>query len=186
MKLRTFAVAAGLFLASLPSSAQKFSLSADLLGYVCLGTMNADVTYFLSQKLSVNAGFRYNPFTFNKGQADKQFQNRQRSVHAGARLWPWHTGSGWWFGAKVRWKEYNWGGLFSPETEEGIRMGAGLCLGYTHMLSRHLNLEFGAGLWGGYTSSRRYSCPACGITVQSHTGGFVAPDDITLSLVYVF
>ena len=186
MKSRIITVFASLCISVLPMTAQKLSLSTDLLGYACLGTLNAEVTCFLSQKWSVNAGFRYNPFTFNKGQADRQFQNRQRSFHAGARIWPWHTGSGWWFGGKFRWQEYNWGGVFSRETEEGSRLGAGICLGYTHMLSRHLNMEFGAGLWGGYASAKRYSCPVCGAAVKSHTGAFVAPDDLTLSLVYVF
>ena len=174
------------FLATFPLSARKFSLATDILGYVCLGTLNADVSYSLSQKWSLDVGFRYNPFTFNVGNPDKQFQIRQRSAHLGARLWPWHTGSGWWFAGRIRGQEYNWGGIVSRETEEGTRVGAGLGLGYTHMLSPHFNIEFGAGFWGGHKSYRRYSCPVCGVTVMSGSGAFIAPDDISVSLVYVF
>ena len=171
---------------SLPLSARKISVSTDLIGYASLGTLNAEVSYAISQKWSVGVGLKYNPFTFNKGQPDKQFQLRQRSAHLGVRFWPWHTGSGWWFAGKARAQEYNWGGIFSRQTEEGIRLGAGLALGYTHMISRHFNIELGAGLWGGYISCKKYSCPVCGMTVDSREGAFVAPDDITVSLVYVF
>lgn len=174
------------FWATIPLYARKLCLATDILGYACLGTLNVDLSYSVSQKWTLDVGFRYNPFTFNQGNPDKQFQIRQRSVHLGARLWPWHTGSGWWFAGKIRGQEYNWGGILSRVTEEGMRVGAGLGLGYTHMLSPHFNIEFGAGIWGGYESFRKYSCPVCGVTVESGYGAFIAPYPISVSLVYVF
>ena len=168
------------------SFAQKFSISTDLLGYACLGTMNADMSLAVSRKWSLTLGARYNPFTFNKGDTAAQFQLRQRSGSLGVRLWPWHTGSGWWLAGKVRYQEYNMGGILSPEVREGERYGAGLYAGYTHMLSSHFNLEFGAGLWGGMDDFNRYSCGVCGVTLESGRGPFVLPDDIMVSLVYVF
>ena len=148
-KLMTI-VAAGLFMACLPSGAQKFSVSTDLLGYAFFGTMNADVSLAVSRKWRLTAGVRCNPFTFRKGE-ERQFQVRQQSYALGARLWPWHTGSGWWLAGKLRYQEYNQGGLFSMETSEGDRFGAGMYAGYTHMLGAHLNIEFGAGLWWIHT-----------------------------------
>lgn len=74
----------------------------------------------------------------------------------------------------------------SRKTEEGDRFGAGLYAGYTHMLSSHFNLEFGLGLWGGMASYRQYSCPVCGLTTDSGTKAFILPDDVMISLVYVF
>ena len=173
-------------IASLPSYAQKLSLSTNLLDYACLGTLNADVSYSVSRRWSIMAGVRYNPFTFRADDPQNQFQLRQQSYAAGVRLWPWHTMSGWWFAGKLRYQEYNYGGIFSSESEEGDRFGAGLYCGYTHMLTSHLNLEFGVGLWGGMAAYRKYECPACGPLVEEGNKPFLRPDDIVISLVYVF
>lgn len=185
MKLRIILVAA-LLSASGLVHARKFSVSTNVLGYAQLGTMNVDVSYALSRRWSLTAGARYNPFTFHGGDASRQFQLRQQSYALGARLWPWHIWSGWWFSAKVRYQEYNMGGIVSRETSEGDRVGMGLYSGYTLMLSRHFNMEFGLGLWGGLDVYRKYSCPSCGLTVDEGKKGFLLPDDIMVSLVYVF
>ena len=171
-------------LSIIPISAKRFSVSTDLLGYAALGTMNLDVSYALSRRWSLTAGVRYNPFSFSSD--NEQFQLRQQSYAIGARLWPWHIWSGWWFASKLRYQEYNIGGIFSPETEEGDRLGAGLYAGYTYMVSSHFNLEFGLGFWAGADKYRRYSCPECGITVDEGDRGFILPDDVMVSLVYVF
>ena len=163
----------------------RFGLSANLLDYARLGTMNMDFSYAVSKHWSLVAGARYNPFTFRQGM-DDQFQYRQQSYFLGARFWPWHIWSGWWFAGKIRYQEYNKGGLLSPETEEGDRFGTGLYAGYTHMLTPSLNLEFGVGLWGGVALYDRYSCPSCGLTTDSGTKYFLLPDDFMISLVYVF
>lgn len=173
-------------ISSLKSEAQTVSLSTNLLDYACLGTLNADVSYSLSRRWSVTAGARYNPFTFRKGDPDKQFQLRQQSYSLGARLWPWHTWSGWWFAGKLRYQEYNSGGIRSLETREGDRFGAGLYAGYTYMLTSHLNIEFGLGMWSGMDVYRCYSCPVCGVTLESGKTHFILPDDIMISLAYVF
>ena len=76
--------------------------------------------------------------------------------------------------------------VLSPETEEGDRFGVGLYSGYTHMLSRHFNLEFGLGLWTGMSIYNKYSCQVCGLTVQSGRKYFLLPDDLMISIVYVF
>lgn len=185
-KLKTLLAAAAFVLCSANASAQKFSISTDLLGYARLGTLNLDASYALARRWSLTAGVRYNPFTFKKGDPERQFQYRQQSYAVGMRLWPWHAWSGWWFAGKLRYQEYNKGGIISARTEEGDRFGAGLYAGYTHMLSPHFNLEFGAGLWSGLSAYRQYSCPVCGLTVGSGTKFFLLPDDVMISLVYVF
>ena len=165
--------------------AKKFSISTNLLGYAELGTLNMDASYAVSRRWSVIAGIRYNPFTFKSGTAD-QFQYRQQSYSVGARLWPWHIWSGWWFAGKIRYQEYNMGGVLSEQTEEGDRIGAGLYAGYTHMLTPWLNLEFGLGFWVGGARYTKYSCPTCGWTLESGRKYFLLPDDFVISLVYVF
>ena len=166
--------------------AQKLSLSVNLLECAQLGTLNMDASYALGRHWSITAGARYNPFTYNEGNPERQFQARQQSYAVGARLWPWHIMSGWWFAAKLRWQEYNMGGIWSPQTREGDRFGGGLYAGYAHMLAPHMNLEFGIGLWTGADVYKVYSCPVCGLTTDSGIKSFVLPDDIMLALVYVF
>ncbi len=186
MKKLIVVLTAGLLVACLPSGAQKLSFSTDLLGCAFLGTLNAEVSVAVTRKWSVLASARYNPFTFRKDDPDRQFQMRQQSYAAGVRMWPWHTGSGWWLAGKLRYQEYNWGGLVSRSTREGDRFGAGIYAGYTHMLSPHLNLEFGAGLWSGLEMYRTYSCPSCGLTMGKGRSAFILPDDVMISVAYVF
>lgn len=78
------------------------------------------------------------------------------------------------------------GGLLGRETREGDRVGAGLYSGYSYMLSSHFNIEFGLGFWAGLDMYRKYSCPICGITVDSGRKAFILPDDLMISIVYVF
>ena len=166
--------------------AQRLSVSTNILGYAALGTMNIEGSYSISRRVSITAGAEYNPFTFRKDNPDQQIQLRQRSGSLGLRFWPWHTWSGWWFAGKGRFQEYNFGGILSEETDEGDRLGVGLYTGYTHMLSRHFNVEFGLGLWAGADFYRRYSCTICGTTVGAGIKAFLLPDDIAVSVVYVF
>lgn len=184
--LKSLLIALCLILVHEPASAQKFSISTDLLGYARLVTMNVDASYAIDRRWSLTAGARYNPFTFRKGDPQRQFQSRQQSYSIGARLWPWHIWSGWWFAGKIRYQEYNEGGILSARTEEGDRFGAGIYSGYTHMLSAHFNLEFGVGIWAGISKYREYSCPACGMTESAGNKFFLLPDDFMISIAYVF
>ncbi len=185
MKLKALLVAM-IVSACAPAYGQKFSVSTNLLGYAALGTLNLDASYAVSRHWSISAGALYNPFTFHKGNPQKQFQLKQQSYYVGARLWLWHVWSGWWFASKMRYQEYNTGGIISRQTTEGDRMGLGLYSGYTYMVSRHFNVEFGLGLWGGADCYTKYSCPTCGFTMDKGVKGFLLPDDIMISLAYVF
>lgn len=166
--------------------AQTVSISTNMLDYAMLGTLNVDASVSVARRWSVTAGAKYNPFTYRKADPDRQFQYRQQSYAAGFRVWPWHTLSGWWLSGKLRYQEYNMGGIFSRETEEGDRFGTGFYAGYTHMLAPHLNLEFGFGFWTGLSVFRRYDCQVCGVTMDRGRKFFVLPDDLMISIAYVF
>ncbi len=166
--------------------AQNVAVSTNVLDYANLGTLNMEGLVALSRHWSLTAGFRYNPFTYDGGEGGQGLQNRQQTYMLGARWWPWHIFSGWWFSGKMQYQEYNTGGLVSPETFEGDRLGAGLGGGYTYMMGRHLNLELGVGVWGGTDSYVSYSCPRCGRTVDAGNRLFFLVNDVLLSLSYVF
>ncbi|MBQ5581863.1 MAG: DUF3575 domain-containing protein, partial [Bacteroidales bacterium] len=78
------------------------------------------------------------------------------------------------------------GGLFIKNIQEGDRFGAGLGVGYTHMLNAHLNLDIGAGFWSGYDIYTRYSCAYCGKVLDQGGKFFLLPSNILLALTYIF
>ena len=176
---------AALLAAERESHAQRFNISTNLLEYVNLGTLNLDASFGVAKNWSLNAGVRYNPFSYESAQRGV-FYNRQRSLSFGARYWLWHLNSGWWLGSKLRYQEYSSGGWRSDSTEEGDRYGVGMYAGYSYMIFPHFNLDFGLGLWGGGSAYRRFSCPVCGITEAEGRRAFILPDDLLISLVYVF
>jgi len=165
--------------------AQKWAVALNLGDAVTLGTAGLNCSVATGRHITVNAGVRLNPWTFNRN-TPQQFQNRHQTYYAGARYWYWNTYSGWWTGAKAQFQEYNRGGIISRRTEEGFAYGLALNGGYSLMLSRHLNVEFGLGIWGGATDYTEYSCPKCGRVTSSGTKFFLMPDELIISLVCVF
>lgn len=173
-------------LSPLDLKARDYAVSSNILQYADMLTLNAEVSVSMSRHWTLGAGALYNPFRFKVGKEGRDISRRQRTFYGGGRYWPWHVYSGWWVFGKAQYQEYNSGGLFKPETKEGDRYGAGLSLGYTYMLTPYLNLELGAGFWGGVDIYKVYSCPVCGITEGSGKKIFFLPDNILLALSFVF
>ena len=164
--------------------AQEFSISTNVVDYANFGTLNLEASYGLARHWTLDAGVKYNPFSFEKGEDMKL--NRQRSLSAGARYWPWHIFSGWWLYGAMRYQEYSFGGVLSPQTSEGDRYGGSLGGGYTYMINPHLNLDFGLGIWAGYDVYTTYACQTCGRKVDSGEKFFILPSDIILALTFIF
>lgn len=169
-------LAALLWCAVLPVAAQRFTAGTDGVGWLALGTLNADASVAVSRNFSLHAGASLNPWTYRKDKPEKQLQLRQLSVWGGARWWPWHVYSGWWAGLDARYMVYNMGGIIKRETEEGDAYGARIWGGYSVMLSEHWNLDLGVGAWGGWKKYTVFSCPSCGITLEQGGKVFVLPD----------
>lgn len=186
-KIITISLAiAGLLCFTQKTYAQKASLSTDIMGYANFATMNLEAAYTLGRHWTLNAGVKYNPFTFNLGEGKEFARNRQQSYSVGTRYWPWNIFSGWWAAGKLRYQEYNIGGIVSDATREGERIGAVIAGGYAHMLGKHINIEFGIGLWGGMDYYTIYACPVCGPVEASGRKYFILPSDITVALSYIF
>ena len=185
MKRLETILAALLVLASLPAAAQRFSLGMDGARILSLGTVNADASVALSQRLSLHAGAALNPWTYHPG-ADNQAQLRHFSCWGGLRWWPWHVYSGWWAGTDGTYLMYNAGGLFrQKETEEGDAVAGRILGGYSLMLSENWNLDIGLGLMGGWKQYTRYACPSCGAVTDQGKKGFVLPDArVALQLIF--
>lgn len=183
MTYKLIAVTAGLFLC-VCAGAQNFSLGVNMFDCADLGTMNLEASCGIARHWTVSAGVKYNPFTWEMD--ERPVADRQRTLEAGARYWPWHIYSGWWMSGKLKYQEYNTGGLVSPSSTEGDRYGGGLSAGYTFMLGTHLNLDLGLGLWSGLDKYVVYECVRCGRMIDGGKKFFILPNDILLSISYIF
>lgn len=186
MARKIIAVVTALLLSYVCADAQKWSVATNVVDYINVGTVNAEVGLGVGQHVSLNAQARYNPWMFKYG-TDAQFQNKKQSYAVGFRWWPWHVFSGWWLGAEAQYKEYNRGGwIFGDVTEEGDAAGLVLSGGYTLMIHKFLNLEFGAAVWGGRKWYTQYACTKCGRIIGKGDGTFLLPDEVKVSLVFIF
>lgn len=152
----------------------EYALSTNVADYADLGTLNVEASLGFNRHWSVNAGARYNPF---------ELGSKQRAFALGARYWPWYVFSGWWLSGQAQYQEYS---VIDSETSEGDRYGGGLSGGYSRMLTEHLNLDIGFGLWAGYEVYSVYACERCGRLTDSGTKFFFRTNDIILALTYVF
>lgn len=173
-----------LLVACVQAAAQELAVATNIADYLNFGTLNMEASYGFARHWSADASVKYNPFTF--GSDADEMQNRQRSISAGVKYWPWHIYSGWWIAGNVRCQEYNVGGVKSEETSEGDRLGSGIQGGYSYMVSQHLNLNIGAGAWAGRDVYTVYACPRCGRIVEQGSKFFFLPSDIILSLAFIF
>lgn len=174
-----------MFVALLPASAQKWSVAVNAAEALQLGTISLEGGVAVGQHASINATAKFNPWTFNEG-TDKQFQHRHQTYSIGARWWPWNVYSGWWLGGKAQYQEYNHGGIISQQTEEGDAFGLGICGGYSLMIGKHFNMDFGLGLWGGKTIYTVYARPAKGRLIDSGSKWFILPNDLIISFAWIF
>lgn len=192
----TCALALGLFVCA-EASAQRYSVSTNAVEWLNLGTINAEAGVAVSQHFSVHAGMRYNNWSFRQGdpavrytdlegEGEQQFENRKQSYDLKLRWWPWHIYSGWSGYVKAQYMEYNRGGFITHPSEEGDALGGGVGGSYTYMLNKNWNIEFGAGIWGGWTKYTSYRCTNCGQKTGEGEKLFLLPDDVMLSFIYVF
>ncbi len=175
-----------LFVISVTSRAQHVSVSTNALGWADYGTVNLSAGVSLSRHLSFEAGGRYNPFSFQR-QSGLTVRNQRKTAFAGVRYWPWYVFSGWWMGVKGQWSEYSRTGIWRFAVDEGTGYGIGLSTGYTWMISKRFNLDFGIGGWGGRLYEHTlYHCLKCMEIRESSPKNFIALDDVSVSLMIMF
>lgn len=163
-------------LTSIDAGAQELSVSTNIADYAGSGAANIEASYGFARHWTLTSALKYDPLG----------TDRQRTLSLGGRYWPWHIYSGWWLSGKMQYQEFRSAVSADGPASEGDRYGAGLAGGYARMLSKHLNVDLGIGLWGGYGTYTTYACPRCGRTLDSGGRGFVLPNDIILALSYIF
>ena len=183
----TILAASALLAIASDASAQRFSVSTNLLDWANFATVNIEAGVAAGRNFEAVAGVRYNPWEFGDGRGGIH-HNCARTVSAGIRFWPWYVWSGWWAAARLQAEEYSRGGIFNMKyMEEGRALGAGLTGGYAVMIGKHFNISFSIGVWGGWRWRDRYSGQPCGRLTDSDSGTFVLPSgDTGISLSYLF
>lgn len=183
-RLLTFFIT--LVMAAGAAEAQTASVSANLADYAWLGTLNISGQYRWTAHWSAEAGARYNGWSF--GRDGRYFQDRRRTLYAGARHWAEDTCQGWWSGIRLQGEEYNRGGLFGRRyTEEGDAVGISAGIGWSHPLPYGFRMDAGLFFWGGGTRYSGYAAPRCGrCLVERGRKGFIRYDCAVLALTYDF
>ena len=159
-----------LICASNVAKAQRWAISTNVLTWANLGTINAEGSVSVSRHFSFNAGFTVNSWELSTP-TYVDIMNKQYGGYIGAKYWPWHVYSEWWIGAKMQYKNFEQVGLLTSEPVKGDALGAGLAAGYSLMIGRHVNLDFGLGFWGGRIVKQR---------------NFFFIDNVMVSFVYIF
>ena len=187
-----------IFFGAAAATAQTWAVAVNAADAVELGTIGVEGSAAVGQHWSIHANAKVNPWTFGRRDtsADNnglfqspnpdQKQDRKQVYAAGVRWWPWNVYSGWWVGGKAQYQEYNRGGVFTKTAEEGDDFGAALSGGYSLMLKEHWNLDFGLGVWGGWTKYRKYEYPENGKLIEQGHKWFFLPNEVILSVVYIF
>lgn len=170
----------------------KFDISTNLFDWADFGTVNLDFGVALSRHFSFQIGGKYNNWEFANTKGPVYLtKNQQMSGSLGFRYWPWYVFSGWWISAKAQYCDYSECGVWRQDLDEGTAVGGGLSTGYSWMLGKHFNLEFGVGFWGGRLLDQNvYHCPgdcyAAGDAYMSGPRTFLAVNDINISLHWLF
>ncbi len=171
-------------LCSSNANAQKWSISTNLLDYVNFGTINADVGLSVNKHWTISLSGKYNPFYFNF--PDNPIINKKGMAAFNARFWPFFVYSGLFYGFGAQCGVYRNGGIFSDYTREGLAGGFTFEIGYSLILTKHLNIEFGIGVWAGANRFKMYSSTQCGRKISEGTKPFLTFNDLQINLLYNF
>lgn len=167
-------------------SAQRASVSTNTLTWVNLGTINAEGSLSVSKHMTVFAGAKYNPWNI-RTKSKQAFYNQQTAGYAGVKYWPWHVYSGWWFGAKAQYQNFEEAGVFSEGLIKGNALGAGISMGYSMMITPKFNIDFGIGGWGGrFLDYTRYEDFFGFELLESGPRNFVFLDNLIIAVAYIF
>ena len=179
-------------LSSLEMTAQEkrktqVALSTNVVDWANFATINLEAGISVHQHFSVHAGAKYNPWNFKTRKLDLPLYNKQTTAYAGFRYWPWYVFSGWWIGAQAQYTNYAETGIWRHALDTGSAVGGEFSFGYTLMLTERLNIEFGAGVWAGRMYDHTlYCCPECMTVRETGPRNFVALNEISLALMYIF
>ena len=168
------------------ADAQKVSISTNLVTWANLGTANLETNVSVHKNVTVFGGMKYNPWNL-RTKSEVPINNKQITGYVGAKYWPWHVYSGWGFGAKAQFQDFDQAGLISQNLVSGQALGAGLSAGYSIMIGSHVNLDLGIGAWGGRVLKYTAYKDIGGYEVDRvGAKNFIFLDNVIVAFAYIF
>lgn len=164
-----------------------WAVSTNLAKWAFLGTANLGLHFPLAKSWSAELQGRYNPWTYHNDSDSRRMTWRERTLAAGGRGWL--NGcfeAGPYIGLGAQYAQFNRGGVFGDKTYEGVAYGAYLKAGWLARITDHWKFEAGLGFIGAWADYDVYKCSVCGRQLDSRERWILFPDELNLSIVYVF
>ena len=174
--------------ASLSASGQKLALKTNAL-YWLAATPNLGVEYAVSKHSTFNVTVNYNPWTFGEDAKIQHF-----FVRPEYRYWFRESYSHFFLSTHLIGATFEVGGFSTPIKEigrltnqyyVGSALGAGIGLGYSFYLSKHINIETSVG-----AALMRVKYHTENIKSGKHSGDVIhylpLPTEVSVSFVYLF
>lgn len=163
---------------------QKFLISTNLYDWADYGTINFGFGYVLGRHFSLDLGAKYNDWQFKTNDHVGYTMHKQKTASVGVRYWPWYVFSGWWIAAKGQYSDTTTNGAIQFTSKKAL--GAGLSTGYTLMITKKFNIEFGAGFWGGKYLDYVLDVPSTEQSYGEIKDTFFGWNDLNISLQFLF
>jgi outer membrane protein OmpA-like peptidoglycan-associated protein/opacity protein-like surface antigen len=165
----------------------RWNIKTNLL-YDATATINLGAEFRLSDNMSLDLPFNYNPFQFSNNRKWKHFLAQPE-----VRWWfSDETFKGHFLGAHAHYAFYNIGNLpngpFSQYMQdhrfEGWAAGVGVSYGHRWNFSHRWALEATVGVGYMYKDYNTYECYTCGEYIASTTKHYFGPTKVGLNLIY--
>lgn len=169
------------------ASAQHVAISTNVLDWAWFGTANAKVDVTVSRHFSIDAFAKYNPWEFKAKEPDYDMYAKQLSAAIGVSYWPWVVFSDFHCSLFVQYYQSSGTGIFKPALDITQEIGGVISAGYSWMVAKHLNVDVSVGAFlGTYLSHQAYCCPEHLEPIDPGSKFAIRPEDIRISLAYVF
>lgn len=154
------------------------------LAYDATGTFNLGAEFKLSDYLTLDASFNYNPWTFSENRKYKHLL-----IQPELRYWIHEPFNGHFLGSHLLYGRYNVGNLpfgsLQDTRYQGNAYGIGFSYGYQWLLSSRWSLEANLGMGYVYLDYTRYECQTCGRETGEAHKNYFGPTKAGISLIYI-
>lgn len=173
-----------------PIKMPRVAIKTNLL-YDATGTFNLGAEFRLSNSLTLDLPFNWNPW---KGKREKNKQIRHFLVQPELRYWITEPFNGHFIGFHAHYAHFNVSNIDLPfdfaqsiknGRAQGNLYGVGVSYGYQWILSNRFSLEATLGLGYFYSDYRHYGCTYCGATQGHRTKNYLGPTKVGLSFIYI-
>lgn len=177
--IKKTAVTALLLAEAMTAGAQTLGVKSSLTMLATL-TPNAELTYRISDRVTLHLPVLYNPWVLRENS-----RLQQLTVQPGARYWTRHANVGYFASGAVLLSRFHMGGFLDHKYRyDGNCYGLGIGAGHAWMLSRRLNIEAEAMAGIVYAAYDKCGWEKNSRLYARERGMRIIPAKIDISLVY--